>query len=274
MTALRQALESLREIIRDTDADGSEPDWIACYVLKCGRAALRLKKEISDDEFSSMLKIAKERATGRPLSQVLGYTEFLGLEISVNENVLCPRPETELLAEQAILFLKDKKNARALDLCTGSGCIAIALSVFSKAVICASDISEKALETAKKNAEKHNAEIDFVLSDAFDGVSGKFDLIVSNPPYIPSRDIEGLDREVKDFEPRLALDGGEDGLDFYRIIAANADKYLNDGGALMLECGQGQARDIIKMLSGFDCAIVNDLQGIERIVKAVKKSVR
>ncbi len=274
MTALRQALESLKEIIRDTDADGSEPDWIACYVLKCGRAALRLKKEISDDEFSAMLKIAKERATGRSLSQVLGYTEFLGLEISVNENVLCPRPETELLAEQAILFLKDKKNARALDLCTGSGCIAIALSVFSKAEICASDISEKALETAKKNAEKHNAEIEFVLSDAFDGVSGKFDLIVSNPPYIPSKDIEGLDREVKDFEPRLALDGGEDGLDFYRIIAANADKYLKDGGALMLECGQGQARDIIKMLSGFDCAIVNDLQGIERIVKAVKKSVR
>lgn len=274
MIALKQALDRISDEIKNTDADESEPDWIACHVLKCGRAALRLRREISDNEFAEMTEIAKARATGKPLAQVLGYTEFLGLEIRVDGNVLCPRPETELLAEQAILFLKDKKNARALDLCTGSGCIAVALRVFSKSDVSASDISEKALGVAEKNAAANGAEINFIRSDAFENIEGKFDLIVSNPPYIPTADIDGLDSEVKDHEPRIALDGGEDGLDFYRIIAADAAEYIKDGGALMLECGAGQAREIIKMLIGFDCVIVKDLQGVERIIKAVKKSVR
>lgn len=273
MIPLRQALKSLAYIVKDTDADGSEPDWIACHVLKCGRASLALRREITDGEFAEMEKIAEKRAKGVPLSQVLGYTEFLGMKINVNQDVLCPRPETELLAEQGIEYLKGKKDARALDLCTGSGCIAIALSTFSSAKVTATDISEKALAVARENAKEHKADVKFVLSDLFGNIEGRFDIIVSNPPYIPTADIEGLDKEVKDHEPRLALDGGEDGLDIYRKISVEAGEHLKDGGLLLLECGIGQAREIVKMLEGYDCGIIKDLQGIERIVKAVKKSV-
>lgn len=273
MMPLKRALALIADIIKDTDADGSEPDWIACEALKCGRASLALKREIADEEFAEMERIAKKRAEGMPLAQALGYTEFLGLKINVNQDVLCPRPETELLAEQGIEFLKGKKNARALDLCTGSGCIAIALARFTKAKIVASDISGKALSTARKNAEENGADIKFAQSDLFENIKGTFDLIISNPPYIPTADIEGLDREVKDHEPRLALDGGDDGLDIYRKIAAQAGNHLEEGGCLLLECGMGQARKITEMLAGYDCGIINDLQGIERIVKAVKTGV-
>ena len=273
MIKLSDALKNIADLIADTGADGSEPDWIACHVLGCGRASLRLRREISDKEYGEMLGIAKERATGRPLCQITGYTEFLGLKIEVNGDVLCPRPETELLAEQAILYLKNKKCARALDLCTGSGCIAIALAKFTNAQITASDVSEKALNTARGNAANCGAEINFVLSDAFEKIEGEFDLIISNPPYIPTADIEDLEREVRDFEPRIALDGGEDGLDFYRIIADKAGDLIKDGGLLLLECGEGQAKDVADMLRGFSCSIIKDLQGIDRIVKAVKTGV-
>lgn len=274
MMKLREVLSRLAEEIRNTAADDSEPDWIACHVLGCGRAGLRLVREVDDKAFAEMIGIAKERASGKPLSQILGSTRFYGLDVEVNGDVLCPRPETELLAEQAIIFLKDKKNARVLDLCTGSGCIAAAIAVNTDADVTASDVSEKAIAVARGNAEKNGAKVRFVLSDMFDNVSGTFDLIVSNPPYIPTAEIGGLDREVRDFEPRLALDGGEDGLDFYRKIASRAKDLLREGGALMLECGKGQTKDITAMLGGFDCEVVFDYGGIDRIVKAVKKSVR
>lgn len=273
MIPVGKALEELAKIIKDTDADDSEPDWIACHVLGCGRAALGLKKGIDDADLGKMTEIAKERATGKPLAQVIGYTEFLGLRIEVNGDVLCPRPETEELAEKAIVYLKGKKNARVLDLCTGSGCIAVAIAVNTSAEVVASDVSEKALAVAERNAESNGADVKFVLSDAFSDIKGKFDLIISNPPYIPAADIEKLDREVRDFEPRLALDGGKDGLDFYRIIAEDAEKRLESDGVLLLECGQGQARAVADMLKGFDCETYFDLEGVERMVKAVKKSV-
>ena len=273
MIPVGKALEELAKIIKDTDADDSEPDWIACHVLGCGRAALGLKNGIDDADLGKMTEIAKERATGKPLAQVIGYTEFLGLRIEVNGDVLCPRPETEELAEKAIVYLKGKKNARVLDLCTGSGCIAVAIAVNTSAEVVASDVSEKALAVAERNAESNGADVKFVLSDAFSDIKGKFDLIISNPPYIPAADIEKLDREVRDFEPRAALDGGEDGLDFYRTIAAHAADKLKENGALMLECGEGQAAEIARLLDGFDCTTVVDYCGVERIVKAVKKSV-
>lgn len=273
MTALRSALAIIADKIKDTAADGSEPDWIACHVLGCGRAALRLRREITDEEFSIMLGIAEKRATGMPLSQVLGYAEFCGIKIYVNGDVLTPRPETELLVEQTAEYIKDKKRARVLDLCTGSGCIAVALAKFTDAEVCASDVSEKALAVARKNAELNGVQVEFVLSDLFGNLKGVFDAIVSNPPYIPAADIEGLDAEVRDFEPRLALDGGEDGLDVYRKIVEEAAERLKENGLLVMECGEGQAAEITAMLRGFDCTTVRDLQGVERIVRAVKKSV-
>ena len=143
--------------------------------------------------------------------------------------MLIPRPETEILVEKALKHIN--KQSRVLDLCTGSGAIAISVNKESGALVTAVDISQDAIDLAKENAKLNNAQVDFVLSDMFSGVEGrKFDVIISNPPYIKSQDIVLLQKEVKDFEPNLALDGGGDGYDFYKTIAKNAKTYLNDGG--------------------------------------------
>ena len=269
MIALREALSKLAYMIKDTAADESEPDWIACHVLGCGRAALKLIRETDDESFEKMTAVAKERATGKPLCQIIGYTEFCGLKIRVNGDVLCPRLETELLVEQAILFLKDRKDARALDLCTGSGCIATALAVNTTAEVVASDISDKALAVAEENARRSGAKVKFVLSDVFEDVDGKFDIIVSNPPYIPSADIDGLGKRIS-FEPRTALDGGADGLDFYRRIAAEAEGYLTEDGVLLLEVGDGQAESVAAMFPAMRVETLSDMSGKRRIVVARK----
>ena len=231
--------------------------------------------ELAADTAERLQRAAERLGRGEPLQYILGYGWFYGYRFNLCEDVLIPRPETEELVR---MVLDDtagatEKPAALLDVCTGSGCIAIALSTFSSAKVTASDISEKALAVARKNAKEHKADVKFVLSDLFGNIEGRFDIIVSNPPYIPTADIEGLDKEVKDHEPRLALDGGEDGLDICRKISVEAGEHLKDGGLLLLECGIGQAHEIVKMLEGYDCGIIKDLQGIERIVKAVKKSV-
>ena len=161
-----------------------------------------------------------------------------------------------------------------LDLCTGSGAIAISVKKESNASVTAIDVSEKALELAKENAKLNGVEIEFIKSDMFTEISGtnlrKFDVIISNPPYIKREDISGLQREVKDFEPTLALDGGEDGYDFYRIICSLAKEYLTENGVLLLECGIGQAEQIASMLKGYKTVeIIKDYENIQRIVKAV-----
>ena len=149
--------------------------------------------------------------------------------------------------------------------------VPISVNKESGALVTAVEISQDAIDLAKENAKLNNAQVDFVLSDMFSGVEGlKFDVIISNPPYIKSQDIVLLQKEVKDFEPNLALDGGEDGYDFYKTIAKNAKTYLNDGGVLIMECGIGQAQDIKNMLTDFSSVeIIKDYENIERIVKAV-----
>ena len=162
-----------------------------------------------------------------------------------------------------------------LDLCTGSGAIAIAVykeleKNRRKVSVTASDISAEALELAKENALENNADIAFVQSDLFSRIRGRYNIIVSNPPYIPTKEIESLQREVRDFEPRGALDGGEDGLDFYRRIAENATKYLSRGGMLIMEVGLGEAEEVVKLFKYCDYAmILKDLQGVDRFVKIV-----
>ena len=249
----------------------SDVDWIFCEATGLKRSQLSELTHIRQLEYEKAVEYAKKRQTGMPLWRVFGKVDFYGLDIEINEKVLCPRPETEYLVEQALQVIKS--GDRVLDMCTGSGCIALAIASNADCEVTASDISEEALQVAKKNAEINSLsdKVQFVQSDTFDNIDGVFDVIASNPPYIPTKDIAKLDREVKDFDPKIALDGGGDGLDFYRIIASNAPKFLSFEGYLLLECGVDQAQAITQMLAeNFECKIVKDLQGIDRIIVAKK----
>ena len=165
-----------------------------------------------------------------------------------------------------------KDTDKVLDLCTGSGAIALVINKKSGAAVTATDISEGALEVAKENFKQFDATVETRLIDLYGDLSEEFDVIVSNPPYIKTEEIETLDKEVKDYEPRLALDGGADGLDFYRRICKGAKEHLNDNGKLFLEAGYGEAEEIKKMLeSDFNVEIIKDISGIDRIIKAELK---
>ncbi|MDY6367016.1 MAG: peptide chain release factor N(5)-glutamine methyltransferase, partial [Clostridia bacterium] len=229
------------------------------------------QKKVSFKDETKVIKVVNERITGRPLWYCIGNTDFMGYEIKVDERVLIPRPETEVLVESALKYIDESKTV--LDLCTGSGAIAIAVNLKTGAKVFASDISSDAISLAKENAHALNANVNFVQSDMFSEfkkTGGKFDVIISNPPYIKTDDICTLQKEVKDFEPKSALDGGKDGLDFYRIIAQNVKDLLNSDGVLIMECGDSQAKQIKEMLTGFSSVeIIKDLENIDRIVKAV-----
>ena len=182
---------------------------------------------------------------------------------------MIPRPETELLVYNAKPYLT--KESKVLDLCTGTGAIAIAIKKETGASVFALDVSDSALSLAKENANSLQAEINFIKSDMFESLTEKdFDVIISNPPYIKSEDIKSLQSEVKNFEPILALDGGQDGLDFYKNIAKNAKKHLKKGGILLLEVGFDQAEMVKNLLTDFEkVEIIKDYENIERIIKAV-----
>ena len=238
--------------------------------LKIGvkRDELDSEKLVSPSLVESVNALVKERASGRPLWYCVGDTDFYGYKIKVDERVLIPRPETELLVENALGFIN--KDSEVLDLCTGSGAIAIAVQKESGARVTASDISTEAISLATENAKLNCAEIEFLQSDAFENLKGReFDVIISNPPYIKTGDIDGLQKEIS-FEPKIALDGGEDGLDFYRIIAKNAKKHLKKGGALFLEIGETQAEEVVKLLKkAEEIKVIKDYEGKDRIIKAV-----
>ena len=254
--------------------DGEDAEWIFALTLNIPKSAVATEERIiKAAQAKEIIKIADERLTGKPLWYIIGDTDFCGYTIKVDERVLIPRPETEELVMLVVGAAEEGQSV--LDLCTGSGCVAIAtykeLEKYNRKVkMTAVDISAEALELAKQNAERNDAEIVFVQSDLFTRLRGRFDIIVSNPPYIPSKDIDGLQREVKDYEPRLALDGGEDGLDFYRKIAKEVPKYLNRGGMLIFEVGEGEAQQVVKLFKNSSYAmIIKDFNGVDRYVKVV-----
>jgi len=218
----------------------------------------------------------KRRLSGEPLAYVLGEWEFYGLPLIVNENVMIPRVDTEVLARETINLLKRKVwQTRMMDLCTGCGCIglAVAANVPSCRIVMI-DSSEKALAVCRQNMIKNNLsrhitamDVDILIKPP--AILGEYDVIVSNPPYIPTADLDTLDKSVKDYEPREALDGGEDGLDYYHAIATNWSKLLKKGGHMAFECGIGQAaavRYILKQNGFGDIKTYKDTLGIERVI--------
>lgn len=252
--------------------ESSDIDWILVEVTGKKRGELGGISHLSAKEYESAMKIADKMVDGKPLQYALGNTEFYGIRLAVNENVLIPRPETELLAEKAISLVKEKGYTSCHDICTGSGAIAIAVAKNTSASVSASDISVGAIEVAKANGLSSGAKVAFSVSDLFKSVEGSFDLVTANPPYIPTKDIDTLDTNVKNFEPKLALDGGVDGLDIYRKIASTVDSHLNGGGTLLLEFGIGQAQDIKDIFSHYNTEIIRDLEGVERIAVVTKSN--
>ncbi len=249
----------------------SDIDWIIATVLRKNRVEIKLVRSVSQKEYREIMRACERRAKGEPLSNIFGFVEFYGLRMDVNKKVLTPRMETEILIEEAIKKIREFELEKVLDLCTGSGAIAIAVAKYTDAKVTAIDISKPALQVAENNAIKNDVKIEFLQCDIFKGLkkSKKYDIIISNPPYIKTSDIEKLDIEVKKYDPRLALDGGNDGLDFYRQITMNARQHLNKKGWLFFEVGQGQAEKVQDMMqeNGFEeINIVKDYNKIERIV--------
>ncbi|MBQ2935254.1 MAG: peptide chain release factor N(5)-glutamine methyltransferase [Lachnospiraceae bacterium] len=223
---------------------------------------------VTDLQAEAYREYISRRKSRIPLQHITGYQEFMGLRFQVTEDVLIPRQDTETLVEEVMRYLHD--GMRILDMCTGSGCILLSLLHYSNDCVgVGSDISQKALAVAKANAESLGKEATFVQGDLFEPIEGKFDFIVSNPPYIPTKVIETLEAEVKDHDPISALDGMEDGLYFYRKIVDRAGEYLYPGGMLFFEIGCEQAEDVKKMMTeaGYhDVTVCKDLTGLDRVV--------
>ena len=225
--------------------------------------------EIEDiSKLDTLNEYVKKRLGHMPIQYILNKAYFCGLPLYVNENVLIPRFDTEVLVEEVLKISKKDKSKRILDICTGSGAIAIALKKlggFER--VDALDISDKALEVAKRNANELDLNINFLKSDMFSSLTceNKYDIIVSNPPYIQSDVVDTLESEVKDFEPRLALDGDADGMKFYKIIAENYEDYLVDNGVLALEIGYDEANDIRALFEGKNVVIKKDPANLDRV---------
>ena len=225
-------------------------------------------REVSEAEEEQYRKALEQRAVHVPLQHLLGYQDFMGLRFQVNEYVLIPRQDTEILVEEAMRYLHD--GMRILDLCIGSGCILLSLLHYSNDCEGVGvDISQEALQVAAQNAELLGIKADFLKSDLYEKVTGKFDLLVSNPPYIERKVIPTLMEEVREYDPYIALDGGEDGLDFYRRIIGGAQDYLKRGGQILMEIGSGQAQAVSELLreAGFkEIDVCRDFAGLDRVV--------
>lgn len=226
------------------------------------------EQELSEEQVAAFEEALKRRLQHIPVQHITGKQEFMGLSFSVNEHVLIPRQDTEILVEEVLRNLHD--GFSILDMCTGSGCIVLSLLHYSNGCqATAVDISEKAIEVAEKNADALQKKVTLIQSDLFENVTGQYDIIVSNPPYICSDVIPTLMEEVRLHEPMQALDGMEDGLFFYRRIIEDSKKHLLSGGMLFFEIGYDQGKSVPELMreAGYkDVAVVQDYAGLDRVV--------
>jgi len=284
----------------DIDTPALEAGVLLCRVLNVDRSYLYSHDDynMTEEEYKKFTLFLEERIKGKPLQYITGHQEFMSLDFIVTRDVLIPRQDTETLVEAVLTHVKSTglENARILDIGTGSGCIAVSLAHFLKdSRVLALDISEKALEIAETNAKRCGVwdRMFFLKGDALEGLAGIiaqspfakdferkgegfFDIIVSNPPYIPSEEIKTLHKQVKDYEPRTALDGGIDGLDFYRAITCEAAKLLSTDSLLAFEVGYNQAENVSEFMKESFSAIkvVKDLAGIDRVVMGCRKQLK
>lgn len=273
----------LRDRLRDAGIENyaMEARTILCHGL--GKSLLYIltngDREVTAAQEGLIRGLVEKRSKRIPLQYIIGEADFMGLSFKVTGDVLIPRRETEILVEEALKYIEENFFApvRILDLGTGSGAIGISLAHHNEKVMAdASDVSLKALEIARINAEKNRVShrINFIQGDLFDNVRGKYGMIVSNPPYIRSCTFNGLDDEVQKYEPRLALDGGEDGLAYYRRIIAKGANYLEDGCRLFFEIGHDQAREVGLLMEEYfeDVKVVKDYSGNDRVLSGKTKS--
>lgn len=255
--AFRQTVKELSGLTNSQN----QARWLVCEILHCPMERLLIVSSVVTDEQALKLNEAIVRLLhGYPLQYVLGSTQFMGLPFCVRENVLIPRNDTEVLAELAIRWIGDK-TCRVLDLCCGSGCIGIAIAHYcAGAKVVLADISKYALSLTRENSRKNSVDVEIVETDLFSAVTGQFDCIVCNPPYVCRE--EQLPKNVR-YEPELALFGGEDGLDFYRGIQQHYAAYLRSGGILLLEIGDRQGAAVRQIFGGG--RVEKDLNGLDRV---------
>ncbi len=283
--------EALRAVFTELSGNGvpeprTEAEFMLMHVLGARRHELFLDamRELTSDEEKELEIILKRRLAREPSQYIFGESHFRGLDLKVTRDVLIPRPETEIIVEEAVKEAGRLKGAAVIiDLCTGSGCIAAASAKeMPGSTVFAADISAAALEVAKENARRAGVadRIKFFQGDLFaplpDEIRGRVNMLLSNPPYVAASEIDTLEPEVKDFEPLSALSGGPDGLDFIRKIIDQAPAFLAPGGLLLMEMGYGQAKEVKALAEGSgaynDIEIIRDYGKIERILKARRKA--
>jgi release factor glutamine methyltransferase len=279
---IREMIAEGTRMLKATGIECAESDarLLAQYVLKTDYTGLMLKlmDEVEETDRIAFNTCIFKRGTHYPCQYIIGSQEFMGYEFDVAQYVLIPRPETELLVERALELagkLETDIGLHVLDMGCGSGCIGISFKLcrqkkgYTNDTVTLADISEKALALTKKNMEKLGADVEIVETDLFVNIDGKYDMILSNPPYIRSGDVKTIMKDVQLYEPKLALDGHEDGLYFYKRIIKDAREYLNENGVLIFEIGYDQAEDIRALLveSGYtDIEVIKDYAGLDRIV--------
>ncbi|MBR6505186.1 MAG: peptide chain release factor N(5)-glutamine methyltransferase [Clostridia bacterium] len=273
MYTIKETIKQGTEMLKNTqDKPILMSRLILQFVLKKEKEYLILHDEelITVEDYNKFIEYINKLNKGIPIQYITNEQEFMKLKFYVDENVLIPQPDTEILVENVLNLIDDKK-VELLDLCTGSGAIAVSIAKYSKnAKVIGTDVSKEALKIARLNRDNNNAQVEFILSDMFENLKNKkFDFIVSNPPYIKTAEIENLSDEVKN-EPHLALDGGQDGLDFYRIIIEEGYKYLNKNGYICLEIGYDQKNEVLSLINKSgkytDVKCYKDLGGNDRVI--------